>query len=68
MKKQLLSIKQLLLASTVVMSSGLAFAQTTVYDVIAGSPNHTYLTAALDQEGLNTVLDVNARSVHCFRP
>ena len=68
MKKQLLSIKQLLLASTVIMSSGLAFAQTTVYDVIAGSPNHTYLTAALDQEGLNTVLDVNADQYTVFAP
>ena len=61
-------MKQLLLATTVVMSSGLAFAQTTVYDVIAGSPNHTYLTAALDQEGLNTVLDVNANQYTVFAP
>ena len=68
MKKKLLSIKQLLLATTVVMSSGLAIAQTTVYDVIAGSPNHTYLTAALDQEGLNTVLDVNADQYTVFAP
>jgi uncharacterized surface protein with fasciclin (FAS1) repeats len=57
MKKKLLSIKKILMASTLVLSSGLAFAQTTVYDVIASSPNHTYLTAALDQEGLDLVLD-----------
>jgi transforming growth factor-beta-induced protein len=68
MKKQLLSIKQSLLAATIVMSSGISFAQTTVYDVIAGSTNHTYLKAALDQEGLNTVLDVNANQYTVFAP
>ena len=68
MKKQLLSFKNLFLASTLVMSSGLAFAQTTVYDVIANSPNHTYLTAALDQEGLNNALDDNANQYTVFAP
>ena len=68
MKKQLLSIKNLLMASTIVLSSGLTFAQTTVYDVIAGSPNHTYLTAALDQEGLDAVLDMNTSQYTVFAP
>ena len=68
MKKQLLSIKNLLLASTLVMSSGLTFAQTTVYDVIAGSANHTYLKAALDQEGLDAVLDMNTSQFTVFAP
>ena len=68
MKKQLLSIKNLLMASTIVLSSGSTFAQTTVYDVIAGSPNHTYLTAALDQEGLDAVLDMNTSQYTVFAP
>lgn len=68
MKKQLLSIKKLLMASTLVLSTGLAFAQTTVYDVIAGSPNHTYLKAALDQEGLDVVLDANTSQYTVFAP
>ena len=68
MKKHLLSIKNLLLATTLVASGGLVTAQTTVYDVIAGSPNHTYLKAALDQEGLNSVLDVNANQYTIFAP
>ena len=68
MKKQLSSIKNLLLASTLIMSSGFTLAQTTVYDVIAGSPNHTYLTAALDQEGLDAVLDMNTSQYTVFAP
>ena len=68
MKKQLLSIKNLLMASTIVLSSGSTFAQTTVYDVIAGSPNHTYLTTALDQEGLDAVLDMNTSQYTVFAP
>ncbi len=68
MKKQLLSIKNLLMASTIVLSSGLTFAQTTVYDVIAGSANHTYLTAALDQEGMDAVLDMNSSLYTVFAP
>ena len=56
------------MASTLFLSSGLAFAQTTVYDVIAASPNHTYLTAALDQEGLDAVLDMNTFLYTVFAP
>ena len=68
MKKQLFSIKNLLMASTIVLSGGSTFAQTTVYDVIAASPDHTYLTAALDQEGLDAVLDMNTSQYTVFAP
>jgi uncharacterized surface protein with fasciclin (FAS1) repeats len=50
------------------MSFGLQ-AQTNVFDdVIAPSPNHTYLEAALIQEGLDVALQNNAANLTVFAP
>ncbi|MBX7242117.1 MAG: fasciclin domain-containing protein, partial [Bacteroidia bacterium] len=46
-----------------------ASAQTNVYsDIIATSPNHTYLAAALQQEGLDVVLQDQNASYTVFAP
>ena len=59
MKKNFILKKAIsLFAMVVLMISGsISLAQTNVYDdIIATSPNHTSLKAALDQEGLDVVL------------
>lgn len=44
-------------------------AQTNVYtDIIATSPNHTYLAAALQQEGLDVVLQDPSATYTVFAP
>lgn len=43
-------------------------AQTSVFDVIAGSPNHNYLEAALIQEGLDVVLSEPSAEFTVFAP
>jgi transforming growth factor-beta-induced protein len=43
-------------------------AQNSVFDVISGSPNHTVLTAALTQEGLDVVLDDLSSNYTVFAP
>ncbi|MCH1479606.1 MAG: fasciclin domain-containing protein [Crocinitomicaceae bacterium] len=45
-----------------------SFAQTTVFDVIAGSPDHNYLEAALVQEGLDAVLSDGSAEFTVFAP
>ncbi len=45
------------------------YSQTNVYtDIIATSPNHTYLAAALQQEGLDVVLQDQSASYTVFAP
>ena len=58
-----LGLTVLLLSSTLGIS-----AQTSVFDVIAGSPNHTSLEAALIQEGLDFTLDDNSATFTVFAP
>ena len=46
-----------------------SFAQTNVYDdIIATSPNHTYLKAAIDQEGLASTLQDGSGTYTVFAP
>lgn len=58
-----LGLTVLLLSSTLGIS-----AQTSVFDVIAGSPDHTSLEAALIQEGLDFTLDDNSATFTVFAP
>ncbi|MBT8188834.1 MAG: fasciclin domain-containing protein, partial [Bacteroidia bacterium] len=46
----------------------LGLSQTTVYDIIADSPDHNTLEAAVDAAGLNTALQDNAASLTVFAP
>lgn len=56
------------IVSMVLLSFGLS-AQTNVFDdVIAQSPNHTYLEAALIQEGLDVALKNSAATLTVFAP
>lgn len=60
--------KPTLILPVLLMSFGLQ-AQTNVFDdVIAPSPNHTYLEAALIQEGLDAVLQNNSADLTVFAP
>lgn len=60
--------KPTLIFPMLLISIGLQ-AQTNVFDdVIAPSPNHTYLEAALVQEGLDVVLQNNAADLTVFAP
>lgn len=71
MKRTLLQIKNraILSSAIVVLLNASGFAQTNVFDdVIATSPNHTYLTAALQQEGLDAALQNNSASLTVFAP
>ena len=63
-------IKQIALAGILTISIGsTANAQTNVFDdVIATSPEHTYLEAAILQEGLETVLQDNSGTYTVFAP
>ena len=45
-----------------------AVAQTSVFDIIAGSPDHNYLEAALVQEGLDGVLSDGSAEFTVFAP
>jgi transforming growth factor-beta-induced protein len=45
-----------------------SFAQTSVFDIIAGSPDHNYLEAALVQEGLDGVLSDGSAEFTVFAP
>lgn len=71
MKKKLILNKlnkSTLFFPMLLMSFGLQ-AQTNVFDdVIAPSPNHTYLEAALIQEGLDVALQNNAANLTVFAP
>lgn len=71
MKKKLIFNKlnkSTLFFPMLLLSFGLQ-AQTNVFDdVIAPSPNHTYLEAALIQEGLDVALQNNAASLTVFAP
>jgi len=58
-----LGLTALLLSSTLGLS-----AQTSVFDLIAGSPDHTSLEAALIQEGLDVTLDDNSATFTVFAP
>ena len=68
MKQIITTIKTSLALGLFALTTTLSYGQTTVYDVIAASPNHTYLTAALDQEGLDAVLDDNMSTFTVFAP
>jgi transforming growth factor-beta-induced protein len=60
--------KIILPVSALVLSFGVK-AQTNVFDnVIAPSPNHTYLEAALIQQGLDVALKNNAATLTVFAP
>lgn len=71
MKKQIFNSglrKIILPISALVVSFGIN-AQTNVFDdVIAVSPNHTYLEAALVQQGLDVALKNNAATLTVFAP
>ena len=70
MKKVLLNLnKKKVVGFTVALfcSSGF-YAQTSVFDVIAASPNHTYLETALIQEGLDGALDNSSATLTVFAP
>jgi len=63
------NLKSTALSFSIVLSSFSLSAQTNVFDdVIAVSPNHTYLEAALVQQGLDVVLQNPASSVTVFAP
>lgn len=68
MKKQLFkSAKMLATVTLSVVLSATSYAQT-VYDIISNSPNHTSLTAALDQTGLDVTLSDGTQSFTVFAP
>ncbi|MDX1651539.1 MAG: fasciclin domain-containing protein [Brumimicrobium sp.] len=62
------NFRNLALLSTGLIIGSLGYAQTTVYDVIAASPNHTTLKAAIDQAGLDVTLDDNNSTFTVFAP
>ena len=65
----LLKAKSTLGALVLVLSSFTSFGQTNVYDnVIAVSPAHTSLAAALQQTGLDAALQDNSASLTVFAP
>lgn len=69
MKSKLFKIKLFSLSFVALMFINENFAQTNVFDnVIATSPNHTYLEAALVQQGLNVVLQNPAGTFTVFAP
>lgn len=61
-------IKNLTAFASVLFISGGLFAQTSVYDIIAGSPNHTSLEAAIDQAGLDGALSDLTNEYTVFAP
>jgi uncharacterized surface protein with fasciclin (FAS1) repeats len=66
MKKILLPV---LAVTTYIIGSSVSFAQTNVFDnVIVTSPNHTYLEAAIIQEGLQGALQDPTASLTVFAP
>ena len=71
MKKNFILKKAIFLFAMVVLmiSGSISLAQTNVYDdIIATSPNHTSLKAALDQEGLDVVLQDPSGTFTVFAP
>lgn len=67
--KQLLNFKSLFVSLFFTGSLSLVSAQTNVYDdVIAMSPDHTYLVAAIQQEGLESALQDNNATLTVFAP
>jgi uncharacterized surface protein with fasciclin (FAS1) repeats len=62
-------LRILSLVSVLVISSLVASAQTNVYDdIIATSPNHTSLSAAITTAGLESALQNNSASLTVFAP
>lgn len=69
MKLNVLKIKLASFSFAACLLTNGIFAQTNVFDnVIATSPNHTYLEAALIQQGLNVVLQNPAGTFTVFAP
>jgi len=71
MKKNVFTLngRKITLSLVLILSTFGLTAQTNVFDdVIATSPNHTYLEAALIQEGLDVVLQNPAATVTVFAP
>ena len=60
-------MKKFLFSMTIVLFTAHANSQT-VFDVIANSPNHTLLQAALEQQGLNTALSNTSATYTVFAP
>ena len=68
MKKQLFNVKTVL-ASVLLTLTSSAFGQTNVFDdIIATSPNHNLLEAALIQEGLDAALQDPTATLTVFAP
>ena len=68
MKKQLFNVKTVL-ASVLLTLTSSAFGQTNVFDdIIATSPNHNLLEAALIQEGLDAALQDPTANLTVFAP
>lgn len=61
-------MKKIIYSFAVLAGLTSATAQTTVFDVISGSPDHTILETALIQEGLDVVLDDATADYTVFAP
>ncbi len=57
-----------LTAASMILMAAVSWAQTSVYDVISTSPNHTLITQAIDQENLDVVLDDQNNTFTVFAP
>ena len=63
------SLKQITLGlSFSLLGFSVSAQQTSVYDVISGSPNHSFLTQAIDGEGLDVTLDDQSNEFTIFAP
>ncbi len=62
------NFRNTLTASSMILLAAVSWAQTSVYDVISTSPNHTLITQAIDQENLDVVLDDLNNTFTVFAP
>jgi len=64
-----INLKNVFLSALSVLLINISFAQTNVFDdVISTSPNHTYLTAAITQQGLQGALQNPSATLTVFAP
>jgi transforming growth factor-beta-induced protein len=68
MKKITRTIAKLSMAFSFFLYGSMSYAQTSVYDVISGSANHTTLTAAINAAGLDGALDDLNEEYTVFAP
>ncbi len=68
MKNLFIRQKKTLLAGVLVLSTGFASKAQTVYDIIANSPNHTSLEAAINTANLQSALQDPTASLTVFAP